>query len=63
MEMFSGDGDRSFHEFFLPYVPGNWEGADNKARSISVELPEGLVCVGSGTTCVNTKLCKILDNL
>ena len=32
---------------------------DNRARSISEELPKGLVWVGSETICVYKKLCKI----
>ena len=41
----------------------SWEGAERGTRSIRVELPEGLIWVGWGTTCVNTKPCKKLDNL
>ena len=41
----------------------SFERSDNKVKSISEELPKGLVWVGSETTGVNIKLCKIQDNL
>ena len=39
----------------------NCDGTGNSTRSIKVRLPEWLKWVCCGTTCISTKICKILD--